>query len=300
MLYIVTYYQVRFMLSCSDLVLELIEVDIFKIKPSINFYGSKRKETNDLLSSIKENGLLQPIIIRTKGKYFEIVTGNRRFNACKALGWRKIICHLVEVDDKKAFEISITENIQRKSLDPIEEAKAFNLYVDDFGWGGITDLSLKIGKSPSYIYKRLSLLTLPANLIRKIENSIIKASVAEELLFVKDEKQRDIILKMVIDRKLSSRKTRDLIKNVKYQKIISDDSLSTCFGPIYKDKIIDIDLKTQRSFDKSITALRIAMNKIANIIEGIEDNWIVYETLIHHKNMLNNQIDLLVKEKKKL
>ncbi len=105
---------------------------------------------------------------------------------------------------------------------------------------------------------------------------------------------------MVLDRNLSSRKTRELIKKLKNQKIICDDSISSSFGPLYKDKIKDIDLKTHRSFDKSITALKIAMNKIANIIEGVEDNWIVYEMLIQHKNMLNNQIDVLVKEKKKL
>ena len=67
-----------------------------------------------------------------------------------------------------------------------------------------------------------------------------------------------------------------------------------------KDKIEDLDLKTQRSFNKTITILKIALTKIGSIIENIEDNWIVYEMLMQHKNMLNNQIDILIKEKKKL
>ena len=68
----------------------------------------------------------------------------------------------------------------------------------------------------------------------------------------------------------------------------------------YSDSISDIELKAQRSFDKSITALKIAMNKISGIVEAVEDNWIVYEILMQHKNMLNAQIDVLIREKKKL
>ena len=75
----------------------------------------------------------------------------------------------------------------------------------------------------------------------------------------------------------------------------NDKSLS-----LNKDKIEDLDLKTQRSFNKTITILKIALTKIGSIIENIEDNWIVYEMLMQHKNMLNNQIDILIKEKKKL
>jgi ParB family chromosome partitioning protein len=66
------------------------------------------------------------------------------------------------------------------------------------------------------------------------------------------------------------------------------------------DKIVDIDKKVQRSFDKSIVALKIATSRLATIIESMEDNWVVYEILMQHKNMLHSQIDLLIKEKKKL
>ena len=75
---------------------------------------------------------------------------------------------------------------------------------------------------------------------------------------------------------------------------IDDNSLS-----LNKDKIEDLDLKTQRSFNNTITILKIALTKIGSIIENIEDNWIVYEMLMQHKNMLNNQIDILIKEKRK-
>ena len=118
-----------------------------------------------LSASINRHGLFHPIILRTKGQdYFEIVAGNRRFDACKALGWRKIACHIMDLVDKDAFEITLIENIQRKNLQPLDEARAFKIYVTDFGWGGITELASKVNKSASYITKRMMLLDLPVDI----------------------------------------------------------------------------------------------------------------------------------------
>ena len=72
---------------------------------------------------------MQAIVVRSKDEYFEVVAGNRRLNACKLLGWRKIPCHIVELDDRGAFEVSLIENIQRQTLNPIDEANAFKKYV---------------------------------------------------------------------------------------------------------------------------------------------------------------------------
>jgi ParB family chromosome partitioning protein len=241
--------------------------------------------------------------VRTKDNFFEIVAGNRRYHTCKLLGWKKIICHIAELDDKKAFEVSLTENIQRKSLDPIEEARAFKMYVNDFGWGGITDLASKISKSPSYISKRLDLLDLSPAIIGQIQNSDMSISVAEELLSIRDNTKRYEIAGLTVKNKLSSRKTRELVKayrdmpeNSVYESHnrVDDEDL------VFQNRIIDIDTKVRRCFDKSITALKMAMSKIAYVIEDAEDDWIVYEILMQHKNMLNSQIDLLIKEKKKL
>jgi ParB family transcriptional regulator, chromosome partitioning protein len=77
----------------------------------------------------------------------------------------RIACHIIEVDDKEAFEISLIENIQRKRISPIDEAKAFKLYISDFGWDGVSDLASKIGKSVSYTSKRISLLDLPKDVL---------------------------------------------------------------------------------------------------------------------------------------
>ena len=164
--------------AASNLLIGIIEeVDVHKIRqPNIMYYGDERNTNSELVDSIRRNGLLHPILVRTKGSFFEIIAGCRRYSACKALGLRKIICHVVEMDDKSAFEVSLTENIQRKSLDPIEEARAFKAYVDDLGWGGLTELATKISKSPAYVCKRLALLNLPNELLEKISKYDVSPS----------------------------------------------------------------------------------------------------------------------------
>lgn len=281
-------------MSTSSLLIGIIEeIEIHRIKlPDLTFYGPDRTETPELVDSIRQNGLLHPIIVRTRGTSFEIIAGCRRYNACRKLGLRKIICHIVELDDKSAFEVSLIENIQRRSLDPIEEARAFRSYVDDRGWGGLTELASKISKSTAYICKRLSLLELPEELLKQVSSCQLCPSTAEELIPLKDSNKRHRIASLVINNGYSSRRTRKLVKVC--QGPNSDDLIS------YQDKIVDLELKAARSFDKSISALKIAMNKISSIAEAVEDNWIIYEVLLQHKNMLNAQIDVLIREKKKL
>ena len=282
--------------STSNSVIGVLEnVDISKIIPFKYYYRNNLDEDmHELCYSIKEKGLLQPIIVRmTDDLKYEIVAGTRRYNACKMLGWRKILCHVVELDDKDAFEVSLMENIHSKNLNPIDEARAFKDYVSTYGWGGISELATKLGKSASYIDKRIRMLTFPDTIIESISNNEIKPSLAEELLPIKDEEHQSKLAELIKKRKLSSRQVRmlkDEMKNSEHPEEIFD----------FTTKIVDIDARTQKSFDKAIIAVRVAMNKLASIIEDVEDNWTVYEILMQHKNMLHSQIDILLKEKKKI
>jgi ParB family chromosome partitioning protein len=266
-------------LSSSNLIAGIIEdIDIYKIRQPPEYYRSTLSNLGELANSIRQKGLLQPVIVRTKQEeYFEMVAGNRRLQACKSLGWRKIICHIVELDDKQAFEISLIENIHRKSLNPIEEASAFRSYVKDLGWGGISDLASKIGKSISYVDKRLKLLELPPEIIESISNSTISTSIAEELSFIDDTNKQLEFAKIASEKKISSRQARILAKEFKDSSNLDENSSIATIAEIYE--------KTQRSFDKSIIALKIAMNKLSAIIEQTEDDWIVYEILMEHKAM---------------
>jgi len=285
--------------STSPLMLGIIEdLELSLLRPFVHSYRGELGELDELSHSIKEHGLLQPIIVRSKEECFEIIAGHRRFQACKRIGWRKIICHIIEADDKQAFEISLTENIERKSLNPIEEATAFKKYAENFGWGGISDLAARLGKSISYIDKRIRLLDLPVDVLESIAKSSICTSTAEELLSIKDTKKQTELAILVRKNALSSRDTRKIIKDIMRHPVYNYDHDTG--NPIYETNIRDIDKKTQRYFDKSIIALRIAMNKISSIIEESQENWIIYEILMQHKNMLHNQIDLLIKEKMKL
>jgi ParB family transcriptional regulator, chromosome partitioning protein len=204
----------------------------------------------------------------------------------------EIACHIVELDDREAFEVSLIENIQRKTISPLDEATAFKAYVCDFGWGGVSDLASKIGKSLSYITKRIKLLNLPSDVLESIMNRRLDTSIAEELLSIKDANKQSKLANMITDRRLSLRMTRRLLKNV--------DEKDRDLDSFYKSDYIDHIKIAERSFDKSITAIRIAMNSLSEIINGVEHDWVIHEILMQHKNVLHTQIDLLLKEKRKL
>lgn len=262
----------------EDINLSDIELSPYNFRSSIDI------KIGEIANSIIQHGLLQPIIVRAAKDHFEIIAGSRRYLACKSLGLKKIACHVVELDDRQMFEVSLIENIQRKSLTPLEEATAFKTYVSNNGWGSIADLSSKIGKSTSYITKRISLLNLPDDVMDAIRNSSLKPSVAEELISIRDRSKQSQLGSLIVKRNLSINKVRDFLKNDSFDGGNSDRP----------------DIRRElRGFTNSIIALKIAMNRLGAIIEDEEENWLVYEFLMQQKRMLNNQIDIMMKAKKK-
>jgi len=282
--------------STSNSIIGLLDnIDISQIKPfKYSYRRNISEDLHELCYSIKEKGLLHPIIVRMmEDGGYEIVAGTRRYNACKMLGWRKIFCQVVELEDKDAFEVSLIENIHSKNLNPIEEAHAFQDYVANYGWGGISELAARMGKSISYVDKRIRLLNLPPDVVESLSSGSLSVSIGDELLPLKEKEQQSKLAELIKKRKLSSRQVRELKNEMK-----SSDNPYDVLD--FQTKIIDIDAKTQKSFDKAIIAIRVAMNKLASVINDVEDNWTVYEILLQHKNMLHNQIDILYKEKKKI
>ena len=271
------------------------EVEISNlILPNYTIHERGKESTDELALSILQHGLLHPIIIRIKESQFEIISGIRRYLACKKLRWKKIPCHVIEVDDKDSFEISLAENIQRKNLNPIEEARAFKVYITDFGWGGVSELAHKISKSPSYVSKRLSLLELPVEIVDEISKSKISPSVAEELVYVKNHATRHEMAIEIVNKDLTVKEVRKLANALS----ISDATESLEYNSLM-DLKENRDLKINRCFDKILTTLKITQNRIGTIIEEVDDNWIIYETLMHHKNLINNQIDIMIREQKR-
>jgi ParB family chromosome partitioning protein len=277
------------------------DIDIKKIKHPENQLRTGDYDVTELAASIKRRGLLQPIIVRMVGDHYEIVAGNRRYEACKRLKWRKITCHVEELDDKEAFEVSLVENIQRKTLNPVEEARAFKAYVSEFGWGGATELASKLGKSVSFVTKRIALLRLPSQMLESVSESTVSASVAEELCFVRDNSKQSELSQLIAQRHLTLRAVRQMIESINDDQRLKNNT--SALGRNKNDddnEEEDLFQQTLRCFDKSIIVLKIALNRLDTIINGSEDSlWLTQEILLQHRHMLHNQIDILLKEKKK-
>jgi ParB family transcriptional regulator, chromosome partitioning protein len=268
------------------------DVDISDIAPSQNVLRSVVHGVDELASSIKRIGLLQPIIVRMNETYFEIVAGNRRFEACKMLGLKKISCHIVELDDRSAFEVSMMENVHRRTLSPIEEGVAFKRYVHEFGWGGISELAHKLCKSPSYISRRIKLADLPQSILDLISESSVNVTTVEELLPIMRTDTQSRLTELIRDEHLSSRMVRTIVKGIGSETVDKDSVFQHFTNRNDYERLC-------KSFDKAIIALRISIKKIATIIENIEDKWMLYNIMMEHKHVLHHQVDLLIKEKRK-
>jgi ParB family chromosome partitioning protein len=264
---------------------ENLDIDDIRL-PTFRFRVVDDIEIKRMANSIRQHGLIQPIVVRPKDdEFFEVVAGCTRFLACKLLHWRKIPCHIIHLNEMQTFEVSLIENIHRKSISPLDEASAFKKYVFDNGWGSISDLSTKIGKSSSYITKRMALLDLPSDVQECIKNSSLKPSTAEEINTIKDPQKQSQLAGLIIKRHLTTMKARQLVK---------DDDPYYCEN----SEVLEVRRDLQ-SFNKAIIALRVAMNKIAASIEDEEENILIYELLMHHKNIVHNQIDNIMKAKRK-
>ena len=198
----------------SELIGAIEDIDISEISAPEYELRSVSENVDELARSIEQFGLLQPIIVRIINANFEIIAGNRRFKACKTLGLKKISCHIVELDDRSAFEVSLVENVQRNTLNPIEEGIAFKKYVQEFGWGGISELAKKISKSPSYISRRIKLVNLPQNVLDLISQSSVDITTVEELFPIQNNRTKTRLTKLICDKNLSSRTVRKLVKDI--------------------------------------------------------------------------------------
>lgn len=243
--------------------IKMIRPSQFSIRDKSNDY----QEVESLVSSIREHGLLQPILIRPYQNNFEIVAGHRRFSACKLLRWHYIPCKIRELNDKQAYEIQLTENIQRKSMSAIEEAEAFKKYVQDLGWGGVTELAKKIGKSEEYVSHRIQLLKLPQDVKEKIMLNELSVSQALELTTVP---QSNIVqfTDHIIQNDLTIRQIRE-VKPAFSKLGISEDELEL----IANENINFMSIKTLKVTKKTILALKITLARLDNIIEEVHSNF---------------------------
>jgi ParB family transcriptional regulator, chromosome partitioning protein len=238
--------------------MKMVRPSQFSIRDKYNDH----QEVESLISSIKEHGLLQPILIRPYQNSFEIVAGHRRFYACKSLRWRHMPCKIRELSDKQSFEIQITENIQRKSMSALEEAEAYRKYVQDLGWGGVTELSRKIGKSEEYVSHRIQLLKLPQDVKEKIMLNKLSISQALELTNLSHENMIQFT-DHIIENELTIRQIREVKSAFSKEKIAIDDLLNN-------DIISSKSAKTLKVAKKTSLALKITLARLDSIIEEVQ------------------------------
>jgi ParB family chromosome partitioning protein len=236
--------------------MKMIRPSSFAVRDKFQKYC---EDDESLIISIREHGLIQPILIRPLSHGFEIVAGHRRYQACKSLRWRFIPCKIREMTNKQAFEIQLSENIQRKSMDPIEEAEAFRRYVIDFGWGGVSDLAKKIGKSEEYVSHRIQLLKLSEEIKNKIVSNRINVSKAIEISTIPIEKQSQIVGE-IIKKNLSVKRIREL-------KMILRDNIPEDYNNICLSDSNNYFSKSLKITKKASLSLKVTLARIDNLIE---------------------------------
>lgn len=280
---------------------------------------SDQVSLSELALSIKNVGLLEPIIVRPLQDGYEIISGHRRYEAFKLLGMIQITCHIIDVDDKEAYEISLIENIQQKSMNPLEEASAFKKYVHTFGWGGESDLARRIGKSQEYVSRRIRFLQLPPSAQQKILNKEINTSLAQEL-YTLDEGQIERVIEDVAANRYSNKEAREMIRTIRSNPDFASKltrpkeryGLSSTLASSYSREDMDEDAKerTEYLFKKCLISTRIALKSFDNVLNDIEEEsnndefigdyfWPAKELVMQYRITLHGLVDSIIKNQKK-
>lgn len=192
----------------------ITEINIEDIIPN-SFQPRKKfdpEKLAELAASIKEHGVLQPVIVRPNSEGYELVVGERRFRASKLLGLEKIPAVIKTLSDQDMTEIALIENIQRQDLNPVEEAKAYKRLIEEFGMTQ-DGVAKKLGKSRPFVGNFLRLLNLPENILELLENGKITVGHARPLLAIEDNKLQLEITSLIVEKQLSVRDTEQLINN---------------------------------------------------------------------------------------
>ena len=193
----------------------VFEVDIEKIEPNKN-QPRKRFEENaleELAESIKEHGVLQPIILKKTENGYEIIAGERRWRASKIAGIKKIPAIVKNITDLKAFETALVENLQREGLNPMEEARSYKRLIDEFSLSQ-EEAAKKVGKSRSVVANALRLLNLDERVQSFVVENKLTNGHARSLLGISDNNKQFEIAEKIIDEELSVRETEILVKKI--------------------------------------------------------------------------------------
>jgi len=195
----------------------LLNVDLIIPNPNQPRKSFNDESIRELALSIKEYGILNPILVRQKGNLYEIIAGERRFRAAKTIGLTEVPVIIKNIDENKLTEIALIENLQRENLTPIEEAKTYENILKNTNTTE-QHLSELIGKSQPFISNKLRLLKLPEEIQMALNNRKISEKHARSLLTLNDKSIQLELLNKIIDEKISVKELDNLINNQKEEK----------------------------------------------------------------------------------
>ena len=253
-------------LSVSDLVRN-------KLQPRKIF---DQENLEELTNSIKERGVIQPIIVRNSQDYsdkYEIIAGERRWLAAQNAGLHEIPVVITEADDLKSLEFAIVENVQRHDLNSIEEANGYQKLIDEFGYDQ-EKVAKFIGKSRSHISNCLRLLTLPKEVIALIENGNLSQGHAKVLVGLENA---FFVAKKIIDKKLSVRQAENLVRIFKTKSkskyVLKDPNLKQLESELINKIGLNVSINNKKNNSGSIYFEYKNLDQLNRIIEIIKINY---------------------------
>ncbi len=230
---------------------------------------------SDLEKSIKERGIIQPIIVRKsdENSKYEIIAGERRWLAAQKAGLHEVPVVVTEADDLKSLEFAIVENVQRNDLNPLEEAQGYQRLINDFSYDQ-EKVSKFIGKSRSYITNCLRILTLPNDVLNLIEAKKLSTGHAKILVGLENA---SFVAQKIIEKKLSVRQSENFVKIFKRKKgsfINRNDPNIQNLEKSISDKIgLNVSIKNNKKNKGTITFAYHDFEQLNKIIDIIKSNY---------------------------
>ena len=241
-----------------------------RFQPRLNFDENGLKE---LAASIKEHGIIQPLVLRRIGDKFEIIAGERRYKASKMAGLTSVPAIIAAIDDKKSAEVAIVENVQRRDLSAIEEAKSYKSLLDK-GYLTQEELAKKMGLSQSAISNKLRLLSLTESVQNALMSGKISERHARSLLQLDDTKEQDEWLNKILEERLTVRELDKRIKSIKNDNLLNNDIVNNKELEQSINNVVNPEIE----ISTSTPSQEIIPNKFFNYLEDEQVNMSIEES----------------------
>lgn len=253
---------------------QVIQLHLDSIKPSP--YQTRTEfdevELKELAQSIKEFGVIQPIVVRETPGGYELVAGERRVRASRLSGMNEIAALVVEMEDEKAAAVTLIENVQRSSLNYLEEAEAYQLLIKEFGFKQ-EELARRVGKSQSTIANKLRLLKLPPEVRSAIKVEFVTERHARALLQLENVNEQMGVLKTIIEQELNVKTTEELIHKMREQQT-------------------QHQVEKPNTEDKSWTAARRYISNIKEIVYQAKENGV---NMVYMEKRQSDSYEMIIK-----